>query len=234
MLMALVIGAGVLYAGNAAAYSRIYDTETNNYTEKFDETLDGVVEAYERNSNQLRNENESTDSISNRLRIYWNKKLRDRESKYIYNQRNSLIGGKQSINVNDSSTLIDRSGEMQDREGVRETDEHRVEAVNATQIFRKRAKDYYVNGGYAIPTRETMSVGNVDGENNQGKTKWFFSPEYMMERGFINYVAKDPLRYLNTWQKEVGAGQQNMYNNPNQETLGLQRVGITPYTLPAN
>ena len=118
------------------------------YTEHFEDGFENPVTTVAQKSANTR----LNDSIMDRRYNYMKNKIRDNAYKNRKNQFGRHLGGQKSIHVNDRSTQAKRSGELEFVPYYNDVKEHsNVSYVrpNRKQTFRRRAINYYQEGGYA-------------------------------------------------------------------------------------
>ncbi len=118
------------------------------YTEHFEDGFENPVTTAAQKSAQTRLDK----SIMDRRYHYFKNKLRDDEYKNRKNQFYRHMVGQKSIHVNDRSTKVKRHGRLnfvpyyEDRKEYSNVSYVRP---NRKQTFRRRAINYYAEGGYA-------------------------------------------------------------------------------------
>ncbi len=126
----------------------LMSSTTFAYTEHFEDGFDNPITTIAQKSAQKR----LGQSIMNRRYRYFKNKLRDNSYKNRKNQFIRHIIGRKNINVNDRSTQIKRYGQFKfipyydDRKEFSNVSYIRP---NRKQTFKRRAINYYREGGYA-------------------------------------------------------------------------------------
>ncbi len=135
-------------------------------------------------------------------RDYYNSFLQD----YRVNQL------KKENNVTGSlGSDMNREGEMETgKERVRVANRNRVQAVNQKSVFRKRAINYYLDGGNADSS--IMEMGNVDGMNNVVARRKMLGDIYKISIGATNLTTRDMVRNIGLHRGNTGVTKRATYS----------------------
>lgn len=142
------------------------------------------------------------DAIQLRRSSYFKNKVRDGAYKNRKNQQERHIEGKKSIHVSERSTKSNREGELKFVPYYEDRDEHSNVSYyrpNRKQTFRRRAINYYREGGYAGTTelKDNVIYGSQHKVN-------IIPSRWMKQNADLEEITKD----IRDVQRDIGESEQ--------------------------